>query len=192
MFDKSFYDLAFGVDPGGARRDAHFVTASLDEVKRELASDLAQGINLYLLCRYGARLTLDVYQQGELTESIDLHPFITISVEGYPDVTFTGPGEPVGYDFRGDEGDIEDDEDDADEDFEDEDEDEDEDEEEAEEDNLADRMFADDLGDTVKVSVDWDRIPVPSLIGEVAGPDDEAVLLAGDRLAEYGYQDFEE
>lgn len=184
MFDKSFYDLAFGVDPGGARKDAHFVTATLDEVKRELASDLAQGINLYLLCWYGARLTLDVYQQGELTESIDLHPFITISVEGYPDVTFTGPGEPVGYDFRDDEGDIEDDEDDEDEDFED--------EEEDEEDNLADRLFMDDLGDTVKVSVDWDRIPVPSLIGELAGPDDEAVLLTGDRLAEYGYQDFEE
>lgn len=183
MFDKSFYDLAFGVDPGGARKDAHFISATLDEVKRELASDLSQGINLYLLCWYGARLTLDVYQQGELTESIDLHPFITISVEGYPDVTFTGPGEPVGYDFRGDEGDIEDDED---EDLEDED------EEEDEEDDLAERMFADDLGDTVKVSVAWDRIPVPSLIGELAGPDDEAVLLTGDRLAAYGYQDFEE
>ncbi|MEU5029930.1 hypothetical protein [Streptomyces milbemycinicus] len=191
MFDKSFYDLAFGVDPGGARKDAHFISATLDEVKRELASELSQGINLYLLCWYGAHLTLDVYQQGELTESIDLHPFITISVEGHPDITFTGPGEPVGYDFRGDKGDTEDDEDDKDdedEDFEDEDDE----EEEDEEDNLADRMFADDLDDSVKVSVDWDRIPVPSLIGEVAGPDDEAVLLTGDHLAEYGYQDFEE
>ena len=184
MFDKSFYDLAFGVDPGGSRKDAHIISATLDEVKHDLASELAEGINLYLLCWYGARLTLDVYQQGELTESIDLHPFITISVEGYPDVTFTGPGEPVGSDFRDDEGDVEDDEDDEDDDFED--------EEEDEQDNLADRLFADDLGDTVKVSVDWDRIPVPSLIGEVAGPDDEAVLLTGDRLAEYGYQDFEE
>lgn len=53
-------------------------------------------------------------------------------------------------------------------------------------------MFADDLGDTVKVSVDWDRVPAPPLIGELAGPDDEAVLLIGDRRAEYGYQDFEE
>ncbi|MES4901081.1 MULTISPECIES: hypothetical protein [unclassified Streptomyces] len=166
MFDKSFYDLAFGVDPGGARRDAHIVSATLDEVKHGLASELAEGINLYLLCRYGARLTLDVYQQGELAESIDLHPFITISVEGYPDITFTGPGEPVGYDFDEDE--------------------------EDEEGGLSGRMFADDLDDSVKVSVDWDRVPAPSLIGEVAGPDDEAVLLTGDRLAAYGYQDFEE
>jgi hypothetical protein len=178
MFDKSFYDLAFGVDPGGSRKDAHVISATLDEVKHDLASELAEGINLYLLCWYGAHLTLDVYQQGELTESIDLHPFITISVEGYPDITFAGPGEPVGYDFRGDGGD---------DDFDEED-----DEDENDEDDLAERLFADDLGDTVKVSVAWDRIQVPPLTGEVVGPDEEAVLLTGDRLAAYGYQDFEE
>ncbi|MGY0059242.1 hypothetical protein ACWY4P_22255 [Streptomyces sp. LZ34] len=182
MFDTSFYDLAFGVAPGGARKDAHFISATLDEVRRELASELTEGTNLYLLCWYGARLTLDVYQQGEPAESIDLHPFITISIEGYPDITFTGPGEPVGYDFRDDE------EDDEDEDDEVEDE-----EDEDDEDDLAKRMFADDLGDTVKVSVDWDRIQVPALIGKVVGPDDEAVMLTpGDRLAAYGHQDFEE
>ncbi|MQY14394.1 hypothetical protein SRB5_45600 [Streptomyces sp. RB5] len=65
--NRSFYDLAFGVDPGGAR------------------------------------LTLDVYQQGKQTASIDLHPFVTISVKGYPDITFTGPEEPVGYDFEADD-----------------------------------------------------------------------------------------
>ncbi len=103
MFNKSFYDLAFGVDPGGARKDAHFIRATLNEVKDDLASELAEEINLYLPCSYGARLSLDVYQQGERTESIDLHPFVTLSIEGCPDITFAGPGEPLGYDFAADD-----------------------------------------------------------------------------------------
>lgn len=104
MMKKSFYDLAFGVAPGGARKDAHYVLASLDEVKIALAEELAEEINLYLLCWYGADLSLHVYQQEELAQSIDLHPFITISIDGYMDITFKGPGEPVGYDFRADDG----------------------------------------------------------------------------------------
>ncbi|MFE0378273.1 hypothetical protein ACFW1M_22415 [Streptomyces inhibens] len=182
MFDKSFYDLAFGVDPGGARKDAHFISATLDEVKEDLASELAEEINLYLMCWYGARLSLDVYQQGELAESIDLHPFITISIQGYPDITFAGPGEPIGYDFEADEGEEDDDVEADDE------------EEENEAESLSERMFAGELGDTVTVSVDWARTHVPPLTGEVVGPDDtvQLALRSGYRpLASYGFSDFE-
>ncbi|MFI0716452.1 hypothetical protein ACH4SK_38850 [Streptomyces inhibens] len=181
MFDKSFYDLTFGVDPGGARKDAHFISATLDEVKEDLASELAEEINLYLMCWYGARLSLDVYQQGELAESIDLHPFITISIQGYPDITFAGPGEPIGYDFEADEGEEGDDEADGE-------------EEENEADSLSERMFAGELGDKVTVSVDWARTHVPPLTGEVVGPDDTVQLAprSGFRhLASYGFSDFE-
>ncbi|MCP9959372.1 hypothetical protein [Streptomyces sudanensis] len=167
---RSFYDLAFGVDPGGARKDTHYVRGSLEEVRHDLAAELAEEINLYLLCWYGARLTLDVYQQGKRTDSIDLHPFLTISVAGHPDITFTGPGEPVGYDFE------------ADEDAED------------ETTTLSHRMFAGELGDAVEVTVDWDRIEVPPLIGEVAREGDRVALhpLPGrfGHTAEYGCQDF--
>ena len=168
---RSFYDLVFGVDPGGARKDAHYVRGSLDEVKRDLTAELAEEINLYLVCWYGARLTLDVYQQGEQTDSIDLHPFLTISIAGYPDITFTGPGEPVGYDFEADE--------------------------EAEDDTetLSDRMFAGELGDAVDVRVHWDRVEVPSLRGEVAREGDMVALHPPpghfEHTATYGYQDFE-
>ncbi|UKY54929.1 hypothetical protein [Streptomyces inhibens] len=189
MFDKSFYDLTFGVAPGGARKDAHFISATLDEVKEDLASELAEEINLYLMCWYGARLSLDVYQQGELAESIDLHPFITISIQGYPDITFAGPGEPIGYDFEADEGEEGDDE--ADDEADDEEDDE---EEENEADSLSERMFAGDLGDKVTVSVDWARTHVPPLTGEVVGPDDtvQLALRSGYRpLASYGFSDFE-
>jgi hypothetical protein len=166
MTRKSFYDLAFGVDPGGARKDAHFIRGSLDEVKADLAAELAEEINLYLLCWYGAELTLDVYQGGERARSIDLHPYITISIDGYPDITFKGPGEPVGYDFESDE------------------------EAEVEKGSLSDRMFCDDLGDAVKVSVDWSRIEVPPLIGDIAEPDD-AVYLDGEEFLTYGFTDTE-
>ncbi|MGG7575727.1 hypothetical protein [Streptomyces sirii] len=168
MFNRSFYDLAFGVEPGGARKDAHFISATLGEVKEDLASELAEEINLYLLCRYGARLSLDVYQQGELAESIDLHPFVTLSIEGYPDITFTGPGEPLGYDFESDD-EVDDDEaDDETEDADDCDED--------EGGNLSDLMFAGALGDKVKAYVDWSRVHAPSLTGEVVGLDDTVQL----------------
>ncbi|MEU9114296.1 hypothetical protein AB0D04_21545 [Streptomyces sp. NPDC048483] len=166
MSQLSFYDLAFGVAPGGARKDAHYVRGSLDEVKADLASELAAEINLYLLCWYGADLTLDVYQDGERTRSIDLHPFITIAIEGCPQITFTGPGKPVGHDFGTDE------------------------EEGAEEGSLSGRMFMGDLGDTVKVTVDWNRIEVPPLQGRVA-QDGDHVVLHQDAPAEYGYADFE-
>ncbi|WBB64298.1 hypothetical protein O7599_18070 [Streptomyces sp. WMMC500] len=169
---RSFYDLAFGVDPGGARKDAHYVRGSLEEVRRDLAAELAEDINLYLLCWYGARLTLDVYQEGKKTDSIDLHPFLTISIAGYPDITFTGPGEPVGYDFEADE------------------------EAEDETTTLSHRMFAGDLGDACKVAVHWDRIEVPALGGEVVRDGDVVALhpLPGhfEETAAYGYQDFEE
>lgn len=145
---------------------------SLEEVQRDLAAELAEEINLYLLCWYGARLTLDVYQQGRRTDSIDLHPFLTISIAGYPDITFTGPEEPVGYDFEADE------------------------EAEDETTTLSHRMFCGDLGDAVKVTVRWDQIEVPSLSGEVAREGDVVALhsLAGhfEHTAEYGHQDFEE
>ncbi|GAA2081742.1 hypothetical protein [Actinomadura alba] len=167
----SFYDLAFGVDPGGARKDTHYVRGSLEELKHDLAAELAEEINLYLLCWYGARLTLDVYQKGKQTDSIDLHPFLTISIAGYPDITFTGPEEPVGYDFEADE------------------------EAEDETETLSFRMFAGELGDAVNVTVHWDRIEVPPLRGEVAREGDVVALhpLLGhfEHTATYGYQDFE-
>ncbi|WP_156325725.1 hypothetical protein [Nonomuraea sp. SBT364] len=37
MPPKSFYDLAFGVSPGGARKDAHCIRGSIDEINADLA-----------------------------------------------------------------------------------------------------------------------------------------------------------
>ncbi|MEU8075312.1 hypothetical protein AB0B31_07665 [Catellatospora citrea] len=166
---KSFYDLNFRVSPGGARKDAHYIRGDLAEIKADLAAELTEGVNLYLLCWYGAELTLDVHQHGARLESIDLHPYLTISVEGHPDVTFTGPGEPVGWDFEEDE--------------------------ETDEGSLSDQLFVGDLEDRTTVTVHWDRIDVPPLRGDVVGPGD-LVTLDGRRPHEedaipYGFTDLE-
>ncbi|SPL88354.1 unnamed protein product [[Actinomadura] parvosata subsp. kistnae] len=140
-------------------------------MQHDLAAELAPEISLYLLCWYGARLTLDVYQQGMQADSIDRHPFLAISITGYPDITFTGPEEQVGYDFEADE------------------------KAEDEIQTLSFRMFAGELGDSVSVTVHWDRIEVPPLRGEVAREGDVVALrpLPGhfEHTAGYGYQDFE-
>ncbi|NJP95970.1 hypothetical protein HCN51_42160 [Nonomuraea sp. FMUSA5-5] len=114
---------------------------------------------------------MDVYQQGMQADSIDRHPFLAISITGYPDITFTGPEEQVGYDFEADE------------------------KAEDEIQTPSFRMFAGELGDAVSVTVHWDRIEVPPLRGEVAREGDVVALrpLPGhfEHTAEYGYQDFE-
>lgn len=138
--ETSFYDLAFGVDPGGARKDCHYVRGTLDEIKRDLANALEDQLNLYLLCWYGAALDLRVFENGELTRAFDLHSLITIDIDGYPTITFDGQGEPVGYDFQ--------DEDDDD------------------GDSLTARMFGNELT-SVTVTLDWSRIDVPPLRGKV-------------------------
>jgi len=162
---RSFYELAFGVDPGGARKCTHYVRGSLDEIKTDLDAELAEEINLYLLCWYGARLSLRAYQRGELDRSIDLHPFVTVSVDGCPDITFAGPGQPIGYDFS------------ADEEF------------DNEEDHLSRRMAYGELGDTVGVTVAWDRISVPPLADDVLTAD--VFDVTDHHLCAYGHSDCE-
>jgi hypothetical protein len=180
---KSFYDLRFGVAPGGARKDAHYLRGTIDEVKTDLAAELADGGNLYLLCWYGADLALDVYQHGRRTRSIDLHPFVTIEVEGYPRITFTGPGEPVGHDFGSDE------------------------EQSVDDGSLSDLFFMGAVEQVTTVTVDWAAVDVPALRGEPARPGDlvimdermiedaEADAVRDDAMPEaemrYGYTDFE-
>ncbi|GHJ43549.1 hypothetical protein Cs7R123_08910 [Catellatospora sp. TT07R-123] len=166
MPSKSFYELTFGVSPGGARKCTHYLRGSLDEIRSDLGAELAEELNLYLLCWYGAELSIQVYQDGELERSVDLHPFVTIEVDGYPAITFTGPHQPVGYDFEAD--------DDA----------------EDEEETLSHRMFCGELGDAVSVTVAWDRIDVPPLTGVPLTADD--VFDAADQRGyPYGYSDCE-
>ncbi|MET8742432.1 hypothetical protein [Streptomyces sp. NPDC004728] len=155
MSPKSFYDLTFEVSPGAARKDVHYVRGSLDEIKDDLATELSQSSNVYLLCWYGSvKLALHVYQQGERVHSIDLRPRVTVSVDGYPAITFLDSGEPTGYGVGADDpGKVRE--------------------------ALEEGMFSGELDDAIDVAVDWDSVEVPGLVGEVA-TDDDYVKLAGD------------
>jgi hypothetical protein len=153
MVPKSFYDLRFGVSPGGARKDAHHICGSLDEAIAALDFELEESINVWLLFDYGrgADLALDVYQRGERVRSIDLHPFVTIRVNGYPDVTFCGSGKPTGYAVGADNPD-------------------------KVRMMLADGLFAGDFDDSIEVTVDWDSVLVPPLVGDIAQDGDYVML----------------
>jgi hypothetical protein len=162
VYGKSCYELAFGVSPGGARKCTHYVRATLDEVKTDLADELSASSNVYLLCWYGAELALHVYEQGRRVHSIDLHPYTTISIDGYPDITFLDSGNAIGPDveavgwskFQT---------------------------------PLCEAVFAGELDDAIKVTVDWDSVQVPPLVGDIAT--DDSYIKPVDHLGSPGDDD---
>ncbi|MFI9048558.1 hypothetical protein [Streptomyces sp. NPDC053427] len=156
MVPKSFYDVTFSVSPGAARKDAHHICGSLDEAKAALDDELDDSVNIWLLFDYGAEVTLDVYQRGERIRSIDLHPFLTIRVEGYPDITFRGSGKPTGFAVGADDP-------------------------YTVQTELADGLFARDFDGAIEAVVDWDGVVVPPLVGEIA-KDGDYVLLGDEPL----------
>ncbi|MGC0422704.1 hypothetical protein [Embleya sp. AB8] len=153
MVPKSFYDVRFGVSPGGARKDAHHICGSLDEAVAALASEFDDSLNVWLVFDYGhgADLALDVYQRGERERSIDLHPFVTIRIDGYPDITFLGSGEPTGHAVGADDA-------------------------ERVRAELSDGLFEGRFEGRFQVTVDWDAALVPPLVGEIAEPGDHVML----------------
>jgi hypothetical protein len=178
---KSFYSLDFSVQPGGARYAVGYVRGTLDEIRADLAVELTVGQNVYLLCWYGATLGLSVHQHGVQTGWIDLHPYVTISIEGYSDITFAGSGQPISDDVRSDD---------------------------ASDDSLSERLLTCQLDDKISAVIDWESIDVPTLLGDLARPgdlvafeddwldedeeaaaDDETLLDAG--YVRYGHTDFE-
>lgn len=93
--DASFYALELSVEPGGAREFVLFTTNNLDDVKSELNNSLGtQGA--YLTLWYGREIWLRTYINGEEQAGINLLPFITYFVDGYPPIGFDEDGEPTG------------------------------------------------------------------------------------------------
>jgi hypothetical protein len=161
--DRSFYVLVFSVEPGGARKDTHYVRGTLDEIQSDLARELDDQLNLYLLCWYGAQLELQVFEHGQRVRNADLHRAITIAVAGYPAITFAGPGLPIGHTFKGEE-DVDG--------------------------SLTQRLFAGSVT-AVKVTVDWSRVDVPAVLsGKLADQGDlvniERRWQNGDDKMDYG------
>ena len=96
------------------------------------------GGNVDLLLWYGATLCLRIVQRGKPVREIDLHRYVTIRIEGYPDITLSGRKSVRGYDFSDDE----------------------------EVERIVEGLQTGDLAHTASVA--WERIRVPALRGEVA------------------------
>ncbi|MEV0648509.1 hypothetical protein AB0I28_24920 [Phytomonospora sp. NPDC050363] len=158
MPSKSHYELHFAVSPGAIRKDVHAVRATLAEIAEDLKDQLTDSIGVYLLCWARPTLALHAHEKGERIASVRLHPFVTVSVEGFGDITFTRGGKPVGIP-AGDAGA-----------------------------QLRERIFAGELDDSIRVTVDWDRVEIPALSGELAGEDD----VVGETELPYGVIDLEE
>lgn len=148
--NKSFYNVEFSVLPGGAHKDVHYIRGTLDEIKADLAKELDDQLNLYLLCCYGARLELHVVEKGVVVHNVDLHTAITIEAAGYPAITFAGSKKPIGYTFNSEDND-----------------------------SLGSRMFDRDL-DGVKVLVDWSKVDVPSKLPGKRVAEGDFVAIHGD------------
>lgn len=159
---RSFYDLEYSVEPGGARMDVHYIRGSLAEIKADLAKELANPDCLYYLCWYGATLSLGVYQRGFRVRAFDLHPHLTLRVDGFPAITF-GPEGPRGYDFtRYDE---------------------------QLEGSIAKQMLDRTIRHTADVA--WDRLRVPALRGDVAREGD-LVSITGEWFADDENPEYDE
>lgn len=165
---RSFYDLEFSVEPGGMRMAQHFIRATLDEIKADLYTALADRDAVHCLCWYGATLRLNVYQHGYCQRRIDLHPYVTLRVEGFPEITFGRDGRPRGYDFS--------------------------DYDENREGSLEGALQEGEVGTDHRVA--WERIRVPALRGELVDVDDlvslDAAWAVDDANPNYEEQDLVE
>lgn len=163
----SFYSLELSVAPGGCRRDDLFVSPTLAPLQRVLSRDLSESINVYLMTWYGEVVTLRVHVPGEPTRAIDLLPFITVRLPGYPDIRF--PNGECDFDFEADEELYEEDEDEQ----------------------LSTKLFVGAISPTVEL--DWEAAAIPALNGPLlpAGATVRVVHGGGVREAIQGHNDFE-
>ena len=171
---QSFYWLDLWVEPGGSRKHEAYFFASLDEIKYTLEADLEN--DAYHALIYGEHIDLKAYSHGKLTWELDLHPYLTFHVTGYPPFTCTTDGgdfEHVDLTAFPPEN------------------------EEIEAnrletwiDNLGDEMF--DHSATVEVEIDWDAMAIPELEGELAQDGEPVIFQDEGGISEvaYGFNDW--
>jgi hypothetical protein len=86
--DRSFYVLDVCVRPGGSREAWVFVSSQIEEIKTALHYALDVPDAIYLTVWYGREIFLRTYQNGHQTQKINLLPFITVKISGFPLIFF--------------------------------------------------------------------------------------------------------
>jgi hypothetical protein len=72
---SSYYQLEFSVTPGCFRRNEIWLVASKAELRVILEEERTLGVDFAV---YGQKMTLSVVQSGEISQIIDLHPYLSI------------------------------------------------------------------------------------------------------------------
>lgn len=93
MKNTHYFRLDFICQPGGSRKTEYYVLGTLEEAVEVLRQDLGSGQGAYHALFYGEDILLECWQDGRKIAEIDLHPFITYSIEGIDrPLTFPGTG----------------------------------------------------------------------------------------------------
>jgi len=165
---SSFYALEVFIAPGGSRKADCYVFDNLEDVARALEADLSKSSNVYLVVVQGESIRLTAYEDGAPVKQINMLPYITIDVPGYPTIAFDRHGELLGFDME------------ADVEVGDEDEDE----------ISTMRLFTYKAGH-IAVRIDWEAAAIPALKGARIAPGEEVELrsdfLRGTATVRYGY-----
>jgi hypothetical protein len=96
---KSLYALELSVPPGGARKGLCFIYNNLEDIQRELATDLridlqaAEGL-LYCYGEKGETVNLLTFIDGEERQRLNLRPYITVRGEDGTEFTLGERGLP--------------------------------------------------------------------------------------------------
>ncbi len=88
----SFYVLELSVAPGGARKHDEYLYNNLEDIERALRKDLTDSSQTELALTHGETIKLRVYNHNRLTRAIDLLPYLTIQVPGFPLLGFHSDG----------------------------------------------------------------------------------------------------
>lgn len=134
----SFYLLEVSVTPGGARKADEYVY-NKEDIDRAPRADLTTTFGADLALTYGETIDLRVHIHNRLTHTIDLRPYITLCVPGFPPLGLDADGAvPLDNATRAADRGI---------------------------DRLKDRLRrAYDVDATVDVTVDWEAARVPPLV----------------------------
>jgi hypothetical protein len=175
--DRSFYALEVFVRPGGARESMVFVSSKIDDIKTALHYSLDYPDAIYLTVWYGREILLSVYQNGSRVQMINLLPYLTIQIPGFPLISFDFDGNIKGLFFSDalDKGDRESG-------F------------EVDTDDFIDLVTSDDF--EFHFEVDWSSVPYPNLDGTLAMPGERVRIETSDTHENlpvaYGFTEFED
>eukprot|EP01129_Flabellula_baltica_P017600 TRINITY_DN9800_c0_g1_i1.p1 TRINITY_DN9800_c0_g1~~TRINITY_DN9800_c0_g1_i1.p1 ORF type:complete len:151 (-),score=36.97 TRINITY_DN9800_c0_g1_i1:249-701(-) len=81
----SFYCVEWYVKPGGRRRYSMLITNNIEDVKDHLRKDLMNDGGMAL---EGESIVVRVFYNGEVVQSVDMHPFIQYKFNEDEDVIY--------------------------------------------------------------------------------------------------------